>query len=339
MRSTSLPHADVDAPLTTVALVGCAHIHVPRFMDMLQRRDDVRVAAVWDHDHGRAERTAARFGLSPVPELERIWADETVPAVIICSETVRHRDLALAAVEAGKHLFVEKPLAAKASESLEMAQAIDAAGLLFSTGFLLRSRAAHRYVRDEIAAGRMGAITRIEVSVAHAGALEGWFDDEWRWMADPSLAGFGALGDCGTHGVDLILWLLGDGAEPTRVTASTGTLTGRYGSIDEYGHAELEFAAGTHASVWASWVDRANPVQLIVSGSDAHATVIDGRLTYRRIGPDGREAGSQALPEDHPHAFELFLDALAGGGSRELVTAAEAARCDAIVEAIYQAPG
>ena len=323
--------------MTSIALVGCAHIHMPKFVDMLLGRADVPVTAVWDHDRGRAERTAAWLPTSNVREVDDIWADDEIGAVVICSETVRHRDLVMAAVEAGKHLFVEKPLAAAANESREMAEAIAASGLLFSTGFFLRSLAAHRFLRDEIAAGRMGKVTRIHVSVAHAGALDGWFDDEWRWMVDPSLAGFGALGDCGSHGVDLILWLLGDDADLVHATARTGSVTGRYGSIDEYGHAELGFAAGTHASVWASWTDLASPVQLVVSGTEAHATIIDGRLTYRQGGIGDRSERHPDLPDELPHAFESFLEAVAGGSSGHLVTAAEAARCASVIESLYLA--
>lgn len=321
--------------MISVALVGCAHIHTPKFVTMLLEREDVRVKSVWDHDGARAAKNAALLGMLAAPDLLSIWTDDEVQAVIICSETSMHHDLVTAAVGSGKDLFVEKPLAIDGGEAQELAAAIDAAGVIFSTGFFMRGTPAYRFIRDEIAAGSFGTITRIDVSISHPGALEGWFDDEWRWLTDPSLAGYGALGDLGGHGVDLILWLLGYVADPRRVSAWTGTVSGRYGGIDEFGRAQLEFPDGMIASVWASWAELANPVQLLVAGTDAQATVIDGRLAYRRSGDTGDM--DVTLPPPLPHAFELFLDAVTGKAATEVVGATQAARCSAIIEAAYQA--
>ncbi|CAN5807702.1 hypothetical protein BH23CHL8_BH23CHL8_18040 [soil metagenome] len=328
--------------MISVALVGCAHIHTPKFIDMLLAREDVHVKVVWDRDAARAERTASRLHASVGLHLESIWQDEEIRAVVICSETAQHRDLVLSAVRAEKDLFVEKPLAIGGAAAREMAEAITAAGLTFSTGYFLRGLAAYRSLRDDIAAGHLGRITRIHVSLAHAGALAGWFDDEWRWMADPSHAGFGALGDLGSHGLDLILWLLGHRVEVMRVVAWTGSLTGRYGDIDECGQALLELSDGSTASLWASWIEVADPVQLAISGTAAHATVQDGRLSYRHAGTGSEPRVPQgAVParvaRDLPHAFELFLDALSSGDGRELVTPDQAARCCSLVDALYRA--
>ena len=326
--------------MTSVALVGCAHIHTPKFVAMLLAREDIKVPVVWDHEPARAERTASRLGASVALDLEPIWADDRIRAVVICSETARHGALVMPAVRAGKHIFVEKPLAIGGRDAGDLAEAIEAAGLIFSTGYFLRGLAAHRFLRDEIAAGRFGRISRISVSLAHAGALAGWFDDEWRWMADPSLAGFGALGDLGSHGLDLVLWLLGHRVDVVRVAAWTGSLTGRYGAIDECGQALLELADGSAASLWASWVDAADPVQLVVTGTHASAAVLDGRLSYRRtLAGIDPEVPAQALPAELPHAFELFLDAITSGDGQDLVTPGQAARCSVLVEALYRAAG
>src|SRR5437763_4611036 len=117
------PSALAPRPVTQVALVGCAHIHTPNFVKRLQARDDVRVAAVWDHDAARARRNAEAFGIEP-GDLGAIWRDSAIAAVIICSETDRHEELVAAATAAKKHLFVEKPLAITARDAYAMAEAI-----------------------------------------------------------------------------------------------------------------------------------------------------------------------------------------------------------------------
>src|SRR5580704_2333170 len=93
------------APTIIVALVGCAHIHTPSYVNILKNRKDVKVKCVWDHDHARAEKNAAIFGCPVVDDLKTVWSDPEIKAVVICSETNRHRELVIAAAEAKKHMF------------------------------------------------------------------------------------------------------------------------------------------------------------------------------------------------------------------------------------------
>lgn len=324
-------------PSVAVALVGCAHIHTPNFVKRLQSRPDIRVAAVWDHDADRARHNAATFGLAP-GDLDAIWRDRTIAAAIICAETDRHRDLVLAGAAAGKHLFVEKPLAAGAADADAMAAAIERAGVRFQTGYFMRGEPANLFLREQLARGAFGRVTRLRASNCHSGALRGLFDTAWRWLADPRVAGFGGFGDLGTHALDLLLWLRGESPTVARVTASVGTVTGRYGDCDEYGEGLLAFADGSIASIAAGWVDTSNPVSLEICGTEGHAWVVNGELYLQSPairGADGK-APWRDLPPRLPHAFDLFLDALTG---REvpLVTAREAALRSALMEALYTA--
>jgi predicted dehydrogenase len=137
----------------TVALVGAAHIHTPGFIDLVKKRDDVRVKSVWDHDAARAEKRAKELNAEVVNDVSRIMADPEVQAVVIYSETNRHHDLVLAAAKAGKHMFVEKPLGITAKESVAMAEAIERANLLFTTGYFMRTDPKHLFLKEEIAKG------------------------------------------------------------------------------------------------------------------------------------------------------------------------------------------
>ena len=82
----------------------------------------------------------------------------------------------LAAAAAGKHMFVEKPLGMGAVDAYRMAEAIEKAGVLFQTGYFMRGNPIHLFLREQIAAGSFGKITRIRHSNCHAGSLGGWFD-------------------------------------------------------------------------------------------------------------------------------------------------------------------
>src|SRR5437762_1441447 len=119
LASASLPSALAQTEKkVTLALVGVAHIHTPGFIDLLKTRKDVKVKSVWDHDAARAEKSAKDLGADPLKDVKQLWADPEIAAVVICSETNRHRELVLAAAKAGKHLFVEKPLGTAAKESV-----------------------------------------------------------------------------------------------------------------------------------------------------------------------------------------------------------------------------
>ncbi len=319
-----------------LALVGCAHIHTPGFVKRLQARSDVQVKSVWDHQPDRAAKWAGELGAATVADVAAIWADDQIEAVIICSETNRHEPLVLAATAAQKHLFVEKPLGMGAADAYAMADAIDRAGVLFQTGYFQRGNPVHRFLKEQIAQGHFGRITRLRHSNCHSGSLGDWFTPEWLWMTDLSQAGVGAFGDLGTHSLDIMLWLLGE--DVTQVTASVHVATGRYGDCDEYGEGLLEFGDGTVGSLAAGWVDVAHPVSLILSGTQGHAYVSNGQLYFKSShvpGADGEQPWTD-LPDPWPHAFELFLDAVVGKPNVPLVGAQEAAVRSAVMEALYQ---
>ena len=321
---------------TRLALVGGAHIHTPNFVKRIQARTDVSVAYVWDHQPARAERWAAELGAAPVTDLAQIWDDAAVPAVIVCSETDRHRDLVLPAAAAQKHLFVEKPLGIGAADAAQMAQAIDAAGVVFQTGYFMRGQPVHLFLREQIQRGAFGKITRVRHSNCHSGSLGRWFDAGWLWMTDPAQAGVGAFGDLGTHSLDILMWLMGDVA---RVTATMDVAVANYGPTDEFGEGLMVFANGIVGTLAAGWVDVANPVTVLVSGTEGHAYVCNGALYFQSKHVDGAtgEAPWTALPEAWPHAFELFLDAVVGKPDVPLVSAQEAAARSAVMEAFYTA--
>ena len=321
--------------MINIAMVGAAHIHTRGFAKRLQARDDIAVKWVWDHQPERAQRWAEALGSRVVGDVQTIWDDAQVAGVVICSETNRHEELVLAAARAKKHMFVEKPLGLGASDARAMAQAIEDAGVIFQTGYFMRGHGVHRFLLQQIQEGALGKITRVRMSNCHAGSLNGLFDTDYRWMADPAVAGCGAFGDLGTHRLDIMLWLMGD---PVSVTADIAVATGRYGDCDEYGEGLLKFAGGAIGVLAGGWVDLDNPVPLLISGTEGHAYLCNGQLYFKSnlvAGADGKMPWTN-LPQDLPHAFELYLDAL-NGKDVPLVGAHEAAIRSAVMEAMYEA--
>jgi len=324
--------------MPTLALVGASHVHTPGFVNKLKERSDIQVKYVWDQFQPVAEKQAAELGAAVAADPAQIWSDPAVTAVIICSETSLHKDLVLPAVAAGKHLFAEKPLGIGAQDAIAMAKAIEAAGVLFQTGYFNRGNPIYQFVREHIAKGSFGRVTRIRHSNCHMGGMEDWFiDKEWSWMTDPAQAGFGAFGDLGTHSLDLILWMISRDVE--RVTASVHTAEARFGpDCDEFGEGLLVFEGGIVGSVAAAWVDVSNPVVFQINGMEGNAYVVDGLFYFNSKhveGADGKEPWTD-LPPAWPHAFDLFLDAVSGKPYPALVSASEAALNSAVMEAFYQ---
>lgn len=324
-----------DEKKVCVAFVGCAHIHTPGFINLLKSRKDVTVKSVWDHDAARAERRAKELNAKVVKDAGDIWSDADVQAVVICSETNRHLELVQAASQAKKHMFVEKPLGFTAKDSHAMAAAIEKAGVAFTTGYFMRTEPINLFLKEQVEKGNFGKITRIRGSNCHSGSLGGWFDTEWRWMADPKIAGVGAFGDLGTHSLDIMMWLMGD---VESAIANIKVVNGRYGDCDESGEGLLQFKNGVVGTLAGGWVDVANPVTMLISGTEGHAVVMNGRLYFQSnkvAGSDGNKPWDQ-LPKSLPLPLHQFIDVVAQEGTHPLVTPKEAAARVSVMEAMYR---
>lgn len=204
-------------------------------------------------------------------------------------------------------------------------------------GYFNRGVPAHRFLKDQIAKGNFGKITRVRASNCHSGELDEWFHGPTLWMTDPKRAGTGCFGDLGTHSLDLLMWLLDDDVEAA--AADIKVVVGRYGKTDDCGEALLRFRQGTTAVIAASWVNVANPVSLEIAGTEGHAVIFNGQLFYqsKKVPGSDRHRVWKDLPRRVADPIDAFLDAVGGKKGPPLVTPAEAASRVRVMEAIYQA--
>ncbi|NLF70239.1 MAG: Gfo/Idh/MocA family oxidoreductase [Candidatus Anammoximicrobium sp.] len=319
----------------TLALLGAAHMHTPLFLQMLQMREEVRIAHVFDRDPARAQKHAAECGAQVAKTAADVLGDSRVAGVLVLSETRLHAELAVAAARAGKHVFVEKPLGVNAADASEIAAAVQRAGVLFHTGYHLRSASRNIFVRQHIQQGSFGRIVRVQASFCNDCVLQGEFDNELKWSTDLQWGALGGFADTATHALDLLMWLIGD---VESVAADTRSLTNRYPDCDEIGQGLLRFTNGATGTISGSWIEPENPVSLLVSGTEGHAVVLNDRLYVRSKkieGADGARPWMKlAPPPDHP--LLQFVSAVAGQRDVPLVTVREAAARVQVMEALYQ---
>ena len=316
----------MSAPLN-LAWVGVAHIHTPGFSNEVLKRGH-KCVGVYDRDAAKAAKNAEKLG-GNVQTIAEMAEDKTVDAFIITSETSFHLELLKQIAHAGKPIFVEKPLGISTEFSTAILEILETNKVVFQTGYFQRGGREMQTLKKHIDARHFGTITRVRASVCHNGALGGWFDTDWRWMADRSLSGVGGFGDLGTHGLDLLMWLFGG------VKAATGALsngTARYEGCDELGEGLLKFTSGAIGTLTASWDDVANPIRMQVSGTKGHA-LLNGDLQI--AGEDGKLVKITELEPQAPSGFPGFLDYLEGKHV-DLVTPREAVRRDIVMDAIYK---
>ncbi|WP_271177379.1 Gfo/Idh/MocA family protein [Leifsonia poae] len=202
--------------------MGAAHSQgwrvAPRFFDL----DAVPVMrTIVGRDAERVEDARARFGWERAEtDWRRVIEDPDIDIVDICTPGDSHAEIAIAALEAGKHVLCEKPLANSVDEAERMAEAADAArarGIRSMVGFSYRRVPAIGFARKLVQDGRLGDIRQVR-----AVYLQDWLTDEdgpMTWRLDKTLAGSGALGDIGAHAIDLVEHLTG-----SRLATVSGTL-------------------------------------------------------------------------------------------------------------------
>jgi predicted dehydrogenase len=244
------------------AFMGKAHSNAWRnvgsFFDVPAFEQKVLVG----RDAGQVAAAAAKYGWSEsATEWRSVLERDDIDIVDICAPGWMHAEIAIAALEAGKHVLVEKPLANTLAEAEAMttaAQAARARGVQSMVGFNYRRVPALALARELIGEGRLGTVRHVR-----AAYLQDWLADAespMTWRLNKETAGSGALGDIASHAIDQVLFLLGDAVIEVsgRLHTFTPVRPGKHGpeavTVDDAAWATLSLASGAIASVEVSRV-------------------------------------------------------------------------------------
>ncbi len=330
--------------LIGTGFMGKAHVFgfasAPRVFDLPY---DLDLHTVADITPAAAEEAARRLGFAhSTANWRDIVTNPEIDLVSITAPNALHKEMALAAIAAGKHVYCEKPLAPLASDALEMTLAAEARGVKTQVGFNYLCNPMLNLARQMIAAGELGEIR----------GYRGLHAEDY--MADPAgpftfrhdPAGGGALADIGSHALATAEFLCGP---ITRVMGDCVTMIaerpdGKGGTrkvaVDDLGRAFLRFASGATGSIEGNWIATGRKMQHdfevygtrgALAFSQEHFNVLNffstadakGRQGFRRIeaSPDHAPYGLFCVAAGHQLGFNDlkaievagFVNAIAGG--------------------------
>ena len=295
-----------------LAIVGCGLIGTKR----VAAAKGHEIVMVCDTDPARRAALAAAASARAVADWREAIAGE-IDAAVIATPNDTLAVIALAAVEAGRHVLIEKPGARRAQEMRVVAEAARRRGVVVKVGFNHRFHPAIARAKALVAAGDIGPIMFMRGRYGHGGRLG--YEKEWRF--DPQISGGGELIDQGSHLIDLARWFLGD------LKVAFGVAPSYFwpGRVDDNCFLALTSASGQMAWLHASWTEWRNQFSLEIMGRTGKLTV-DGlggsygveRLTHHRMLPQmGVPESSQwdyPLPDrSFADEFENFVAAIERG--------------------------
>jgi UDP-N-acetyl-2-amino-2-deoxyglucuronate dehydrogenase len=305
------------------------------------------LSAVFDVDTGLAADLAGRHGARAAPTLDALVTDGDVDAVYVGVPHAFHRETALRAAAAGKHVFVEKPMGVSVADARAIVDGCAERAVACGVAFVVRWAPAYAGARELVTSGAIGEVTGFRITYRGdkpasywTGGWSGRASGDWRmhWQS----AGGGVLLMNTIHDLDAILWLAG--LDIVRVQGAIATVSGP-GEVEDVGLAVLEATNGAVGSIealaavpggeppGARWVNR-------VYGTEGQILLptpwgVDGLAVFRR--DDGwSEVRPEQPVEARASAFEAFAAAVLAGAEPP-VPGRDGLRASAVVHAIYDA--
>lgn len=273
-----------------------------------------RLEMIADVDEALAAKAAHQYGFArSTMDWRALVNDPNIDVVSITTPNTLHKEMALAAIAAGKHVHCEKPLSPSLADSLAMAEAAEKAGTVTQVGFNYIKNPLLKQARDMIAAGELGEITGFRG--IHAEDYMHDPESPYSWRIDP-VGGPGVIADLGSHIIGMARFLLGPitqvSADVRTVVKSRPVAKGakerKEVLVDDVARILVDFGRGCGGTIEANWCATGRKMQLgfEISGDRGSLVFTQERLNellFYRAGADPRtngyvkiEAGPQHLP-------------------------------------------
>ncbi|HHU78314.1 MAG: Gfo/Idh/MocA family protein [Caldicoprobacterales bacterium] len=265
------------------AIIGCGGIAFGKHMPSLAKLDYVKMVAFCDIVEERAERAAKEFGVEGAKtylDYNELLKDDSIEVVHVCTPNRSHAEITIAALEAGKHVMCEKPMAKTAEDARKMVEAAKRTGKKLTIGYQGRHRADSQYLKNTVENGELG-----EIYFAKAHAIRRRAVPTWGVFLNEYEQGGGPLIDIGTHALDLTLWMM-DNYKPKYVVGTTyHKLSGKGSDANAFGPWDPEEFTVEDSAF--GFVVMENGATIILESSWALNTLQEGESRTTLCGTEG----------------------------------------------------
>lgn len=298
-----------------VAILGAWHVHADDYTNIAKKSGEV--VGVYDEDSERCAAFAQKHGIPAFETLEELLSSDA-EGVICTAATNRHKDVLVAAANAGKHIFTEKVLALTEEDCLAVKNAVEKNGVRFVISFPWKSFGNMRSVKNAVDAGLIGKPNYLRFCNCHDGSTSHWLPAHFY---NKEQCGGGAMIDLGAHGMYITHWILG---EPAKYKSSFEHFCRdeqdavlNPDKIEDNAVTVMTYSDGAIAVNETGFVSRGRPTTIEVGGTDGYV-IFDGTKTLLHVGSEIREL---ELPPNLPKPIEAFMmgDTPDGCGIEEAV--------------------
>ena len=313
-------------------LVGAGDIANKRVAPALAGTDGSTLYAVCDNVRDRAESVAAEHAAPSVyDDYKKALLDCAVDAVYIATPVSLHVPMALAALNAGKHVLVEKPLGLSNADVADLVAAEKATPLATGCAYYRRFYPGYKMLKDMIANGEFGKI--VLVRMAYFAYFDPAADDPKYWRVIREKSGGGPISDMGTHMFDLMIGLLG---LPEAVQAMTATLD-RGWDVEDSSAMLMRLKGGAPVTASFHWNSKTWTHMFEIVGSEAKVLwqPYDSGKIVKTVGRDTTEIDLPPAENVHQPLIEDFVAAVREG-RKPLVSFTEAAKTNRLIDAVYR---
>jgi len=314
-------------------LVGTGDIAKKRVAPALASTEGSRLHAVCDIVGERAREMAESHGARKVfTDYEDALGDGDIDAVYVATPVHLHIPMALRALEAGKHVLVEKPLGVTGEDARRAVEVEEKSPLVSGCAYFRRFYPGFGMLKEMLENGEFGKVVLVRM------AYFSWFDpkpeDPKYWRVVREKSGGGPISDMGTHMFDFLIGLFG---LPERVSAMTGTLD-RDWDVEDSSAILMRLPGGAPVTASFHWNSRTWVHMFEVVGTEAKVLFqpYDGGKLVKTAGREVVEIDVPPAPNVHAPLVEDFVAAVRGGGE-PAVTFREAAKTNRLVDAVYRA--
>ena len=240
-----------------IGIIGCGKIAQVRHIPEYEANKDSQLLGFYDINLERAKELAKKHGGTAYATVEELLANPAIDAVSICAANVAHAELTIEALEAGKHVLCEKPMAV----TLEQCEAMVATSVRTGKSVMIaqnqRLTKAHLKAKELVASGAIGKVLTFRTTFGHGGP-ETWSVDPGRstWFFDKTKAAMGAMADLGIHKTDVIQYVLGTKVAKTQAVLTTLDKRGADGEligVDDNAICIYQMENGAIGTMTASW--------------------------------------------------------------------------------------